>query len=50
MKMYASFVGDRTSEKKSYVFVSLILIYFIFLFKFCSCLEFDITLDLNPRV
>jgi hypothetical protein len=36
--------------KKSYVFVSLILIYFLFLFKICSCLELDITLDLNPRV
>jgi hypothetical protein len=37
-------------EKKSCVFVSLILIYFMFLFKICSCLEFDLTLDLNPRV
>jgi hypothetical protein len=36
--------------KKSCVFVSLILIYFLFLFKPCSCLEFDLTLDLNPRV
>jgi hypothetical protein len=36
--------------KKSCVFVSLILIYFLFLFKLCSCLEFDLTLDLNPRV
>jgi hypothetical protein len=36
--------------KKSCVFVSLILIYFLFLFKFCSCLEFDLTLYLNPRV
>jgi hypothetical protein len=36
--------------KKSYVFVSLILIYFLFLFKPCSCLEFDLTVDLNPRV
>jgi hypothetical protein len=36
--------------KKSCVFVSLILIYFIFLFKFYSCLELDLTLDLNPRV
>jgi hypothetical protein len=34
--------------KKSCVFVSLILIYFLFLFKLCSCLEFDLTLDLNP--
>jgi hypothetical protein len=32
------------------VFVSLILIHFLFLFKICSCLEFDITLYLNPRV
>jgi hypothetical protein len=37
-------------RKKFYIFVSLILIYFIFLFKICSCLEFDLTLDLNPRV
>jgi hypothetical protein len=36
--------------KKSSVFVSLILIYFMFLFKICSCLELDLTLDLNPRV
>jgi hypothetical protein len=36
--------------KKSCVFVSLILIYFLFLFKLCSYLEFDITLDLNHRV
>jgi hypothetical protein len=36
--------------KKSCVFVSLMLIYFMFLFKFCSCLELDQTLDLNPRV
>jgi hypothetical protein len=36
--------------KKSCVFVSLILIYFLFLFKLCSCLEFDLTLDLNSRV
>jgi hypothetical protein len=34
--------------KKSCVFVSLILIYFLILFKLCSCLEFDLTLDLNP--
>jgi hypothetical protein len=36
--------------KKSCVFVSLILIYFLFLLKFCSFLELDLTLDLNPRV
>jgi hypothetical protein len=36
--------------KKFCVFVSLILIYFLFLFKICSCLEFDLTLHLNPRV
>jgi hypothetical protein len=35
---------------KSYVFVSLILIYFMFLFKFCSYLKLYLTLDLNPRV
>jgi hypothetical protein len=42
--------GRPKFRKKSCVFVSLILIYFIFLFKFCSFLEFDLTLDLNPRV
>jgi hypothetical protein len=42
--------GWPNFEKKSCVFVSLILIYFLFLFKFCSCLELGITLDLNPRV
>jgi hypothetical protein len=36
--------------KKSYAFVSLVLIYFLFLIKFCSCLELDLTLDLNHRV
>jgi hypothetical protein len=36
--------------KKSCVFISLILIYFLFLFKFYSCLELDLTLHLNPRV
>jgi hypothetical protein len=36
--------------KKSCVFVSLILIYFLFLLKLCSYLELDLTLDLNPRV
>jgi hypothetical protein len=35
---------------KSCVFVSLILIYFLFLFKICSYLELDLTLDLNTRV
>jgi hypothetical protein len=37
-------------EKKSCVLVSLILIYLLFLFKSYSCLELDITLDLNTRV
>jgi hypothetical protein len=37
-------------RKKSCVFVSLILIFFLFLCKICSCLEFHLTLDLNPRV
>jgi hypothetical protein len=37
-------------RKKSCVFVSLILIYSLFLFKICSCFELDLTLDLNPRV
>jgi hypothetical protein len=36
--------------KKSCVLVSLILIYFLFFFKICSCLELDLTLDLNTRV
>jgi hypothetical protein len=36
--------------KKSCVFVSLILIYFLFLFKLYSCLEFDLTLYLKPTV
>jgi hypothetical protein len=36
--------------KKSCVFVSLILIYFLFLFKICSYLELDLTIDLNTRV
>jgi hypothetical protein len=42
--------GWSNFRKKSYVFVPLILIYFLLLFKFCSCLQFDLTLDLNPRV
>jgi hypothetical protein len=37
-------------EKKSCVFVSLILIYFLLLLKLCSYLEFNLTLDLNPIV
>jgi hypothetical protein len=36
--------------KKSYVLLSLILIYFMFLFKICSYLELDLTPDLNTRV
>jgi hypothetical protein len=44
------FCGWPNFEEKSCVFVSLILIYFMFLFKICSCLEFDLTLDLNPRI
>jgi hypothetical protein len=42
--------GGLNFGKKSCVFVSLILIDFMFLFKICSCLELDLTLDLNPRV
>jgi hypothetical protein len=42
--------GWSNFKNKSCVFVSLILIYFMFLFKFCSYLEFDLTLDLNRRV
>jgi hypothetical protein len=37
-------------RKKLCILVSLILIYFMFLFKICSCLELDLTLDLNTRV
>jgi hypothetical protein len=37
--------GWPNFEKKSCVFVSLILIYFPFLFKICSFLEFDLSLD-----
>jgi hypothetical protein len=36
--------------KKSCILVSLILIYFLFLFKIYSCLELDLTLDLNTIV
>jgi hypothetical protein len=36
--------------KKSFVLVSLILIYFLFLFKICSYLELDLILYLNTRV
>jgi hypothetical protein len=42
--------GWPNFRKKSCVFVSLILIYILFLFKLCYCLEFDLTLDSNPRV
>jgi hypothetical protein len=42
--------GWPNFRKKYCVFVSLILIYFLFLFKLCSCLQFGLTLDLNPRV
>jgi hypothetical protein len=42
--------GWQNFRRKSYVLVSLILIYVLFLFKICSCLEFDLTLDLNTRV
>jgi hypothetical protein len=37
-------------KKKYCIFVSLILIYFLFLFKICFSLEFDLTLYLNHRV
>jgi hypothetical protein len=42
--------GWSNFGKKSCAFVSLILIYFLFLSKFYSYLELDLTLDLNPRV
>jgi hypothetical protein len=41
--------GWSNFEKKSCVFVSLILIYSMFLFWICSYLELDLTLDLNSR-
>jgi hypothetical protein len=42
--------GWLNFRKKSCIFMSLILIYFLFLFKICSSLEFYLILDLNPRV
>jgi hypothetical protein len=42
--------GWPNFRKKSCVFMSLILIYFLYLFKFYSFLELNLTLDLNPRV
>jgi hypothetical protein len=42
--------GWPNFTKKYCVLVSLILIYFVFLFKICSCLELDLTIDLNTRV
>jgi hypothetical protein len=42
--------GWPNFRKKFCVFMSLILIYFLYLFKFYSCLELNLTLDLNPRV
>jgi hypothetical protein len=42
--------GWSNFRKKSCVLVSFILIYFLFLFKICSCLELDLTLDLNTGV
>jgi hypothetical protein len=44
------FYGWPNFRKNTCVFVSIILIYFLLLFKFCSYLELDLTLDLNPRV
>jgi hypothetical protein len=42
--------GWLNFRKKSCVFVSLILMYLLLLLKFYSCLEFDLTLNLNRRV
>jgi hypothetical protein len=42
--------GWPNFSKKSCVLVSLILIYFMFLFKIYSCLEIELTLDLNTKV
>jgi hypothetical protein len=42
--------GWTNFRNKSCILVSLILIYFLFLFKIYSCLELDLTQDLNTRV
>jgi hypothetical protein len=42
--------GWSNFKKKSCVLVSLILIYFLFLFKIYSCLELDLILNLNTIV
>jgi hypothetical protein len=42
--------GWSNFKKKFCVLVSLILIYFLFLFKIYSCLELDLILNLNTRV
>jgi hypothetical protein len=42
--------GWPNFRKKSCVFVSLILIYFLYLFKFYSCFELNLTLYLSHRV
>jgi hypothetical protein len=42
--------GWPNLKKKSCVLMSLIIIYFMFLFKIYSCLELDLILDLNTRV
>jgi hypothetical protein len=42
--------GWPNFSKKPCVLVSLILIYFMFLFKIYSCLEIELTLDLNTKV
>jgi hypothetical protein len=42
--------GWPNFRNKSCVFMSLILIYFMFSFRLCFCLKLDLTLDLNPRV
>jgi hypothetical protein len=44
------FCGWPNFEMKYCVLVSLILICFLFMFKICSLLELDLTLDLNTRV
>jgi hypothetical protein len=42
--------GWSNFGKKYCIFVSLILIYFLFLFKIYSCLELDLTIYLDTRV
>jgi hypothetical protein len=49
-EMYASFMGDRTSGTNLVSIVSIPFDLFIVLAHICSCLEFDLTLDVIPSV